>query len=141
MKGKKRHGENVIKPRMEEITEKGKYTALNLFSVTKIVVVVVVVFDLQMEEEKLTLLNHLSTEKMCGGFWQTSETHLEPGGVFDYGHALHHFKVEINTHTHTQTTLTRRQDLVTATSYLPTLNAVPHGYTHRTHSSEIWGPF
>lgn len=71
---------------------------------------------------------------MCGGFWQTSETHLEPGGVFDYGHALHHFKVEINTHTHTQTALTRRQDLVTATSYLPTLNVVPHGYTQTPHT-------
>lgn len=100
-------------------------------------------FDLQWEVEKLTLLNHLSTQTICGGFWQTSMSHWQPGGGFDYGCTLHHFKVEINTHTHTQTALTRRPGLVTATSYLPTLNALPHAYTHSdtdtTHTLQRYG--
>lgn len=65
------------------------------------------------------------------GFWKTSNSHRQPGGGFDYGRTLHHIEVETNTRTHTQTALTRRQGPVT--SYLHTLNTLPHTYTRAPH--------
>lgn len=47
---------------------------------------------------------------------ETSRSHRQPGGGFDYGWTLHHVKVETNTHTHTQTALARRERPVTVTS-------------------------
>lgn len=84
MKGKKRHAEkcdqtqNVLGWLREEIAEKGKYTALNLFSVTKIVVVVVVVFDLQMEEERRGKANITKSFVYRKNVWRVLANQRDP---------------------------------------------------------------